>query len=289
MAIPEAQLETWSNKGAEQGSHNTIKSVINALRSHNWPQGMQYESYLQGSYPNETNIRRDSDVDIVVELTSDFYHNVTDENTKRALGFSDAAYDFNEFKEQVTAALSNCYDVGTVIPGNKSIKVLKGNTNRLDADVVPCVSYRHYQGQSILAEGIKFWTLSGQPIVNYPKLHLENGQFIQGFCKGCNGDYKGTIRIFKNARSSKSEVSDFPSYFIEGLCYNLSNTCYTGTRQQTVLSCLNELHNARSNGILANFNAQNGVQPMFGNQPHQISLADGEHYISELVSLWNNW
>jgi len=287
MAIPEAQLETWSNRGAEQGSRDTIASVINALQSHNWPIGIEYDLYLQGSYPNETNIRGDSDVDIVAELTSTFYHDVTDEPTKRALGFrGGAAFGFDEFKQEVITALTNYYNAGTVVPGNKSIKIRRGTTNRLDADVVPCAAYRQYQGTTVVAEGIKFWTRSGHSIVNYPKIHEQNGHFTQGFCQG---DYKGAIRIFKNARSSKAEVSDIPSYFIEGLCYNLSNNCYAGNRQQTILNCLNELHAAKNNGSLNNFTAQNGLQNMFGSQSHQIQLADGEQYIWDMVNLWNNW
>ena len=288
MAIPEAQLETWSNKGAEQGSRNTITSVVRALSSHQWPDGMRYEPYLQGSYPNETNIRGDSDVDIVVEMISSFYHDVTDENDKRVLGLTGGGrYNFNDFRHEVTTALTNYYNAETVSPDDKCIKVLRGSTNRLDADVVPCVAYKHYRGTSVAAEGIMLWDQkSGEAIVNYPKLHLQNGSFIEGFSEG---DYKGTIRIFKNARTAKPEISNLPSYFIEGLCYNLSTDCYAGSRQQTVLNCLSELNAAKNNGRLANFTAQNGVQTMFGDKPFQIRLEDAEEFILDIVNLWNNW
>ena len=38
---------------------------------------MTYVSYLQGSYRNDTNIRGDSDVDLVLELNSVFKHDAS--------------------------------------------------------------------------------------------------------------------------------------------------------------------------------------------------------------------
>ena len=75
MAISEQQLSSWSSLGAQQGSAVTYKSIKLALERHNWPQGMDHHVYLQGSYTNHTNIRGDSDVDVVVETQSVFYHN----------------------------------------------------------------------------------------------------------------------------------------------------------------------------------------------------------------------
>lgn len=287
MAIPETQLETWSNRGADQGAQNTIASIVKALEAHTWPSDMKYEPYLQGSYPNETNIRADSDVDIVVELQSTFYHNVKDPEVKKSLGFTDGTYSFDDFWSEVFAALTSHYTDRTVQPSNKSIKVLAGSSNRLDADVVPCLTYRNYQGTNLTNLGIKLKARNtGQWIINYPKEHINQGFYIDGICLG---DYKGAIRILKNARSAKAEVCDFPSYLIEGLCSNLPADCYSGTRQQTILNCLNELSAAAKKGHLANFLAQNNVQKMFGTEPFQVPLIDGEEFISDMAALWNNW
>lgn len=63
MSISETQLTSWSNQGAITNSINMHTYIRNALAAHTWPAGMKYEVYLQGSYPNPTNIRGDSDVD----------------------------------------------------------------------------------------------------------------------------------------------------------------------------------------------------------------------------------
>ena len=88
MAIPESQLETWSHQGAITTAKATADSIKNALNSYiNRPDGVEFEIYLQGSYKNDTNIRGDSDVDVVAQLNSTFYNNLS-EDQKRTLGLS---------------------------------------------------------------------------------------------------------------------------------------------------------------------------------------------------------
>ena len=74
MAITEQQLSNWSGLGAQKGSADTYNSIKTALGQYVFPAGMNYRVYLQGSYPNHTNIRGDSDVDVVVETDGVFYH-----------------------------------------------------------------------------------------------------------------------------------------------------------------------------------------------------------------------
>ena len=72
MPIPESQLETWSHQGAVTTAKQTHESIRNVLNSHTWQSGVNFEDYLQGSYRNTTNIRGDSDVDVVTQLNSTF-------------------------------------------------------------------------------------------------------------------------------------------------------------------------------------------------------------------------
>src|SRR5690242_12260392 len=77
MAIPESQLKTWSNPGAQataKATHETIRRALTPAAL-NLAAGA-YNVYLQGSYANDTNVRGDSDVDIVAELTRTFSHNI---------------------------------------------------------------------------------------------------------------------------------------------------------------------------------------------------------------------
>ena len=107
MAIPESQLETWANQGAITTAKATADSVKNALNSYSdWPNGVDFEVYLQGSYKNDANIRGDSDVDVVAQLNSTFYSNLS-EDQKRILGLTPATYHLSDFRADVLKILKN--------------------------------------------------------------------------------------------------------------------------------------------------------------------------------------
>lgn len=78
MSIPESQLITWTNQGSVTNSAITHNVLRNALARHNWSSVMRYTDYLQGSYANTTNIRGESDVDIVIECTSIYNDNLSE-------------------------------------------------------------------------------------------------------------------------------------------------------------------------------------------------------------------
>jgi hypothetical protein len=123
MPIPESQLKTWSHQGAITTAKATADSVKHALDSfENWPEGVEFEVYFQGSYKNDTNIRGDGDVDVVAQLNSTFYSNLSDEQ-KGILRLTSASYSWSDFKADVLKALKGYYGQNTVSEGNKSIKI----------------------------------------------------------------------------------------------------------------------------------------------------------------------
>ena len=77
MPIPESQLSRWSDHGPQEASIRTHESIRKVLSQYSWPPEMTYVSYLQCSYRNDTNIRGDSDVDLVLELNSVFKHDAS--------------------------------------------------------------------------------------------------------------------------------------------------------------------------------------------------------------------
>ncbi len=229
MSIPESQLVTWSNQGAQTSSQNTYNSIKTALARHIWPTRMNYEVYLQGSYPNATNIYGDSDVDIVIESSNVFY----DDRPlvlKQQMGWNKGSYSWADFRNEVKNALTNYYGSDKVLQANKCIKVKGDGGNRLNADVVPCCTYQHYQGATLIANGITFWTQSGQQVVNFPKLHLVNGQ---GKNTNCSSQYKPNIRVFKNARNKAQPNNPYPSYFLECLFYNVPSSKFSYSHTAT--------------------------------------------------------
>ena len=290
MAIPETQLETWSHQGATVGSANTHHSIRVALDRHSWPAGMNYNAYLQGSYPNYTNIRGNSDVDLVIESSFVFYSNLS-EDEKRQLGIGLGSYGYWDFRDEVLKALTSYYGAGLVdASGQKSIKI-KASGNRLAADAVPCITYKHYRNWKVVAEGITFWTLSSnQQVINYPKLHLQNGSNKNGNTSNC---YKPAIRMFKNARerilaNNPLLTGNYPSYFVECLLYNVPDDCFGNSFAGTYCDVANFLL-AQNPQNIAEFWCQNGQLRLFGDLSTQWNITQAQDFIDRLCLLWEQW
>ena len=109
MGIPESQLSRWSDHGAQDASIRTHQAIRRVLDAHHWPSGVTYDFYLQGSYRNDTNIRGDSDVDIVLELTSAFRYDASAlpefQQGTLVSSFPNATYDWNDFRRETLATL----------------------------------------------------------------------------------------------------------------------------------------------------------------------------------------
>lgn len=293
MAIPSSQLETWSHQGATATAQATHTSVRNALSSYQWPDSVRYDDYLQGSYRNSTNIRGDSDVDLVVELTSVFWSNLS-QDEKQQLGITPASYTLREFRLEVIEALTSYYRSHLIdTSGSKSVKVLP-SSGRLHADVVVCGGYRYYSNLRLIASGITFWSNPDNlQIINYPKLHYANG-IDKNSQSQTNGWFKRTIKIFKNARDRVFQekphlLGSFPSYFIECLVYNVPNGRFGGGDPSNYVDVVNWLNEALYQDNANELVCQNGMQYLFGSSVTQWDLSSARRLVSELIDLWNEW
>ena len=229
--------------------------------------------------------RFNSDVDIVVESSNVFYHDLPSD-LQQSMGLFKSSYEWTDFRDEVKKALSNHYGTNKVSQANKCIKVKGDGGNRLNADVVPCCTYKHYRGTTLAAVGITFWTQSRQQVVNFPKLHLNNGQ-SKNF--NCSYKYKPNIRVFKNARNKAQTNNPYPSYFLECLFYNVPSSNFSHTHTATYLNCTNWLSEIAQKNQLDAFLCQNGVQLMFGSGLHQSNTTDARRLITDLITLWNQW
>lgn len=289
MPIPEEKLEVWTHQGAVTTAKLTHESIRKALRSYEWPNEVRFEIYLQGSYKNATNIRGNSDVDVVVQLNSSFLNNL-DEDLKKAFGFVSAKYVWQDFHSDTLNALKQYYGSSNVKVGSKSLKV---QTPYLPADVVASLQYRKYpqhpESEKDFVEGIAFWSHS-RLIINYPKLHWENGVVKN---KRTGGLYKRIVRMFKNARShleSDGRISKglAPSYFLECFLYNVPEERFSGTLQEVYVNALDYwvyVLTADHRSLLC----QNEQLPLFGDTPEQWSVNKAVELVKAFIELWKTW
>lgn len=251
MTISEEQLDTWSSQGSITQSKLTHETIRAALDDHAAPfHNRLYTTYLQGSYGNDTNIFADSDVDIVMCLTSVYYSDLSSLSEGEAAQYQkdrvSADYTYAEFKHEVLAWLVHKFGKG-VKAGSKAIFV-PGEGGRRDADVLVCVNHRSYysytnQTLSSYHDGICFWTDDDQKIVNYPKQHLAN---CTAKHQQTSSRFKRNVRVLKNMRNAmirngylKDGIA--PSYYIEGMLWNIPEQLFEGTFQTTFVNYMNWL------------------------------------------------
>lgn len=298
MPIPESQLDTWSALGSVTQSKNTYSSVKGVLESPNSPYYQRsFDSFLQGSYGNDTNIYADSDVDVVLRLNSTFQFDIEQLTEAAKSNFHSAfphePYGYSQFKEEVASWLTANYGAASVHAGKKAIRI-DGTGNRRDADVLPCLQHRTYYSSSSgsdqsYTEGITFYLPNGTQVVNYPKQHSAN---LTTKHQNTNGMLKPTIRILKNMRNRMIadgviEAGLAPSYFIEGMMSNVPNghfnfTSYQMTIAQSFqwiahsnhsqLTCANGIHWLARKGYVECWDTD-----------------DFQEYLNAALDYWNNW
>lgn len=249
MSIPESQLDTWSRQGSITQSAETYATIKRALENPNAVyDSRNFKVFLQGSYGNDTNIYAESDVDVVIRYDGAFFHDVDklppDQQTAFHAAYSKGTYPYNTFRSHVDAALKAAFG-DSVKPGKKAIKVTANNLRR-NADVVVAFEYRRYYKFNGLYDerydtGICFHTRDTDVLIaNYPKQHSENVTAKHG---ATNNKFKPVVRIFKNMRSKLVddgiiENGAAPSYYIEGLLYNVPNDRFVGTYSEVVFKIL---------------------------------------------------
>jgi hypothetical protein len=285
MANSESQLQSWAKQGAVTLAKQTHESIRHALNTSDWSQGVTYDIYLQGSYKNDTNIRGDSDVDVVVELTSALCSNLTDYE-KRSLGLTPATYGWSEFVRDVLNGLTAYYGAKQIRRGNKCMN-LAPTTGRLPADIIICAQYKYYSNLIVVAEGITFWTHgNSQQLVSYPKIHTDKCVTKNG---ETNGWFKPSVRMFKNARSYLVDLGVIdekvaPSYLLECLIYGVPNHNFGSDFQNTYCNILNWLLTAD----YGSFTFPSLRQSLFGTSDDQWSVDKAKRLLNQLVKLWNN-
>jgi hypothetical protein len=247
VAIAETQLETW----AKQGPTGQFTDTYNTIRGHLLDKDAPYpvadvDIFLQGSYGNTTNVYADSDVDIVLKHTGAYYYDLSqlpaDQKARYESEHSGtASYGYTQFKTDAEGYIKRLYNGVQV--GKKAVFV-PGNNGRRNADVLVCQQFRRYTsyepGNIGYHEGVAFFS-GGKRIDNFPKQHSAN---CTSKHQATNSNFKPMVRVFKNMRNTMIEKGFLadgvaPSYFIEGMLWNVPPDKFTGDYGDMFVACYN--------------------------------------------------
>lgn len=306
MTIKTNTLDTWTNY--ETGPINTAKDTHEHIRDRledsdsrlNDRSEMRFGILLQGSYANHTIIHGSSDVDILVRMDNPYKDNKNRLSSRLRRRYRNEAdyfqgsYSLKDFQQDVLDELQSIYGSNAVERQEKAIVIDSDNCQlSLDVDVVPCQHYRIYttfngdqHDEDTYYRGIRFKTTDGTEITSFPKRHMDHGEEMN---EECNGNYKETVRIFKNARDclirhDRLDEGDAPSYFIECLLYNVSaEKFYTNDLQERYANIVTALDNAS----FSSFEARHRLENLFGHGETQWRTRKGRNYVDQLIWLWD--
>ena len=276
MAIPESTLSQWSHHQSGMASKQAHVSIRDALSAYNWPAGVAYDVFLQGSYKNDTNLRKDSDVDLVIRLTSGIGPRVAALSGKELQenASHQAAHErWQSFRRHALKAMRASYG-DSVAAGRKTLKLTKGKIPA-SADLV--VTLRYEDGLAFYLPDERRW------VVSYPQRHHRRGIEKEN---ATGKRYKRTIRMFKAARNrlvTEEMIDDktAPSYFVECLLYNVPNRLFTQRLTKTYADIVDWLRSAK----IRDFECQAGTVQLFGERKEQWSTGKARALIEALAKL----
>ncbi|WP_116388827.1 nucleotidyltransferase domain-containing protein [Cupriavidus taiwanensis] len=256
-----------------------------------------HKIFLQGSYGNDTNVIKESDVDVVIRLDSIFTYDLSalppDQQQAFRSSHGSATYTHEHFRNDVLAALRARFGAH-VQPGSKAV-VIEPFHNRRKADVLIATQHSKYNwyvsdlaGEHDYVLGISFHKADGTRVINYPRHHREN---LVTKNQQTNEWFKHIVRIFKNAREQMIvrghiEAGVAPSYYLEGLLYNVPTNCFGDTYVDSMVKSINWLHAAdRSQFICAN----QQYLLLDGNREVTWNGNDCTAFMQGIVDLWDGW
>lgn len=296
MTIPESQLDTWSKQGSITGSSSTYNHIKGTLEANTTPYAdKNFSVFLQGSYGNDTNIYAESDVDVVIKLESAFLQDLSALTEKSKTAFksahSTATYGLSDFKLDVLAVLTDAYG-DEVKAGTKAIAI-PARSGRRKADVIVAMEYRRYlkfngEWDQDYVEGIVFYTSSWEQIINYPKPHSKN---LTTKHQATSSWLKPMARVLKNMRSKlvnngSLDADDAPSYYLEGLIYNVPISKFGSSYGDSFCEAINWLNGTdRTTLLCANeqyYLLRSGCHTCW--EPTKC-----EKFLSAAADLWRNW
>ena len=293
MAILKRQLDTWAHQGAITTSSTTYRTIRNVLlATETGYEGKDVEVFLQGSYGNNTNIYAESDVDVVIRLDDTFYTDLSELSANdRALYDAQrtpATYSYDTFKADVIEALKKAFGDDFVHEGPKAVWV-KPSGNRRSADVIVSTKHRRYyrfrdRQDQRYDSGICFWSGHAK-IVNYPKQHSANCTVKH---QTTDEWFKPMVRILKNMRNRMVddgliEKTLAPSYFLEGLLYNVPKDQFGTSHKDSFVNAYNWIVKADRMQFLC---ANEQYYLLRDGDPVTWPVSDGEKFLRQLAKFW---
>ena len=217
--ISEITLSNWTLPSSDteiEKQERAERMIRQAIDAHEAFQNCSLKVYAKGSYANNTNVRSDSDVDIAVECTEALYWDESEKGNHQTSGnLYQGIWTPAKLRAELILAMKKKFPDQVDISGVTAIQI-NANSARVNADVVPCFSYRYYMKNNY-RDGTKIFKTDGKSIVNYPLQQIKNGKMN----KTLTSSIKSFLKEFPNYKHADPET--FITEFLMSEYQNNSN------------------------------------------------------------------
>lgn len=223
----EAQFKEWAkppSKTEQDRCDNAVSAIRHAIVASDKLHVRNVSVFTHGSYRNNTNIRKDSDVDIGILCTDTLLNDFPPSMNRNDFGLSPATYQYEQYKNEVEEALVNYFGRAAVKRGNKAFDVHE-TSSHVEADVAAFFEHRRYRKDSTYLKGVALLTdKEKKRIINWPEQHYKNGTQKN---TDTGARFKSIVRVLKSLSNEITEKGiksgDIPGFLIECLVWNVSN------------------------------------------------------------------
>ena len=235
----EGKFKNWSTgpgKTEQERCENAINMIKSAINASEKLKSKSIKVFLQGSYRNKVNVQADSDVDVGIVCSDVFFGDYPKGYNRDSFGYVAASYTFNDFKNDIEAALVEKFGKVAVTRGSKAFDI-KANTYRVEADVAPFMEHRRFKADGSYITGVQQFSDDDKKVINWPEQHYENGVSKNALT---SRRYKRTVRVLKKltnemAQNGIEDAKGIPGFLCECLMWNVPNHYFSYTSFYDVL------------------------------------------------------
>lgn len=244
----ESVFSSWAKppgKTERERCENAERAIRNAITASDKLKPRKIKVFSQGSYQNNTNVRKDSDVDIGILCYDTFFMDLPEGYTREDFEIDPATYQYAQFKDEVGEALIAYFGKNSVRRGNKAFDISE-NSYHVEADVAPFFEHRRYSTDGSYLSGVELSPDKGERVINWPEQHYENGVRKN---KITSRRFKSAIRIIKSlcnemSDSGIAQAKPILGFLIECLVWNVPDDHFGyNTWRSDVRACLAFLFN----------------------------------------------
>ncbi|HUT29949.1 MAG TPA: nucleotidyltransferase [Sedimentisphaerales bacterium] len=230
----EAQFRDWAKppgKTEQDRCDNAASAVRNAITQSEKLRTRNVSVFGHGSYRNNTNVRKDSDVDVGILCTDTLIPDLPPGMNRQDFQLSAPTYLYEQYKNEVERALVDYFGRPAVKRGNKAFDIHETRYH-VEADVAAFFEHRRYLKDRTSLEGVALLTdKEKKRIINWPEQHYKNGARKN---TDTGTRFKSIVRVLKSLSNEMSaagiQEAGVPGFLIECLVWNVPNEHFQHSR-----------------------------------------------------------